>query len=45
MEKMQGNIDRLMKIMGNEGEAKELIDEGDGSNAIPYTPMDKSKLH
>ena len=45
MEKMQGNIDRLMKIMGNEGDAKELVDEGDGSNAIPYTPMDKSKLH
>ena len=45
MEKMQGNIDRLMKIMGNESEAKELVDEGDGSNAIPYTPKDKSKLH
>ena len=45
MEKMQGNIDRLMKIMGNEGEAKELMDEGDTSNAIPYIPKDKSKLH
>ena len=45
MEKMQGNIDRLMKIMGNESEAKELGDEGDESNAVPYTPMDKSKLH
>jgi hypothetical protein len=42
---MQGNIDRLMKIMGNEGEAKELGDEGNGSTAVPYTPKDKSKLH
>ena len=42
MEKMQGNINRLMKIMGTEEETKEL---GDDSNAIPFTPMDKSKLH
>jgi hypothetical protein len=34
-----------MKIMGNEHEAKELTDEGDQSDAVPYTPIDKSKLH
>lgn len=45
MEKMQGNIDRLMKIMGNENKEVEDEDEGDESNAVPFTPMDKSKLH
>jgi len=45
MEKMQGNIDRLMKIMGNENKEVEDEDEGDESNAVPFTPIDKSKLH
>ena len=45
MEKMQHNIDRLMKIMGNEGDEKLLEDNGDEAKAVPFTPRDKSKLH
>ncbi len=45
MEKMQHNIDRLMKIMGDDNGAKELIESGDDSNVVPFTPIDKSKLH
>ena len=42
MEKMKDNIDRLMQIMGEEGEDA----SGDrAANVVPFVPIDKSKLH
>ena len=43
--KVQQILLEFLKKTGNESDDKELMDEGDTSNAIPYIPKDKSKLH
>ena len=36
MEKMKENVDKLVQLMGESDEE---------SNVVPFTPIDKSKLH